>query len=235
MRIRFILFAQKAIYALARFWYPLLLSIPILVFILGFLAPALMAEGEMEQATAVYRFLAIDNHQMPDRTYFLFGAEGGMQTYGRETLIAAGADPQAWEDFVGNDDLGYKTGLNHRMIAILAGIIVGGLAWGFSRGRLRVSIILFALLVLPLVVDGVSHVLSEEGSGVRASNEWAAVLTGGAFPDDFYQGDQTGSLNWWLRTLTGFLFGVGSILFLFGRLDDYFRGVRQKLEPRLKT
>ena len=75
-----------------------------------------------------------------------------------------------------------------------------------------------------------SHVLSEDGSGARTSNEWAAVLTADAFPEEFYQGDQTGSLNWWLRTLTGFLFGLGSILFLFTWLDDYFRGVRQKLE-----
>lgn len=233
-RARWILFLQKLIWYLARYWYPLFLFIPSIFLVLGFLAPALQAEGEVEMATAVYRFLAVDNHQMPDRSYFLFGQANGIQTYPPETLIAAGADPADWEAFLGNDTMGYKTGLNHRMIAIFLGMVVGGLAWGLSRGRLGIGFIIFVLLTLPILVDGFSHIISEsEGTGARTTNEWAVVLSGGAFPDEFYQGDTAGSLNWQLRTITGFLFGLGIILFLFARFDNYFRKVRRRLAPRL--
>lgn len=233
-RARRVRFVQKLVYYLAKYWYPLFLAVPVFFLVLGILAPALLAEGETETATAVYRFLAIDNHQMPDRSYFLFGQVNGIQTYPPETLIAAGADRQDWEAFTGNDNLGFKTGLNHRMTAVFLGMVVGGLAWGLSKGRLGIGFIIFVLLTLPILADGFSHMISEaEGTGVRTTNEWAAVITGGAFPEEFYQGDTTSSLNWQLRTITGFLFGLGIVLFLFSRFDNYFRGVRQRLGPRL--
>jgi len=227
-------FMQKVVWYLANYWFPLFLAVPLFFLLLGVLAPALLAEGKTEAATAVYRFLAIDNHQMPDRSYFLFGQANGIQTYPPETLIAAGADPQDWEAFTGNEALGYKTGLNHRMIAVFLGMVVGGLAWGLSRGRLGIGFIIFVLLTLPILADGFSHIISEtEGTGARTTNEWAVAITGGAFPEQFYQGDTAGSLNWWLRTVTGFLFGLGIVLFLFARFDNYFRQVRRRLGPRL--
>lgn len=234
-RIRLILAIQKGIYYLSKYWFPLFLAVPAVILALGFLAPALMAQGNGDGATAVYRFLALDNHQMPDRSYFLFGQSGGIQTYTPETLIANGADLQDWEAFIGNESLGYKTGLNHRMIAILVGIVAGGLAWGFSKRKLKISLIIVLSLTLPLLIDGFSHLISEAGAlDVRATNEWAAVLSNRAFSEEFYQGDMIGSLNYWLRTGTGLLFGLGTVLFLFNRFDIYFRAVRQKLEPRLR-
>jgi uncharacterized membrane protein len=234
-RIRLILFIQKSIYYLAKYWFPLFLAAPAVILALGFLAPALMAQGNGDGATAVYRFLALDNHQMPDRSYFLFGQSGGIQTYMPETLIANGADPQEWEAFIGNDGLGYKTGLNHRMVAIFVGLVVGGFAWGLSKRKPQLSLLIVLLFTLPILIDGFSHVISEAGAvDVRATNEWAATLTNRAFSEEFYQGDMFGSLNYWLRTGTGLLFGFGTVLFLFNRFGLYFRDVRQKLEPRLR-
>jgi uncharacterized membrane protein len=233
-RIRLILAIQKGIYYLSKYWLPLFLAAPVVILALGFLAPALMAQGNGEGGTAVYRFLALDNHQMPDRSYFLFGQNGGIQTYTPETLIANGADLQNWEAFIGNERLGYKTGLNHRMVAIFVGLVVGGLFWGLSKRKLQISLFVILLLTLPLLIDGFSHLISEAGAvDARATNEWAATLTNGAFSEEFYQGDMFGSLNHWLRTATGLLFGLGTVLFLFSRFELYFRDVRQKLEPRL--
>ncbi len=234
-RIRLILAIQKIIYYLAKYWFPLFLAAPTVILALGFLAPALMAQGNGEGATAVYRFLALDNHQMPDRSYFLFGQNDGIQTYTPETLIANGADLQEWEAFIGNERLGYKTGLNHRMVAIFVGLVVGGFAWGLSKRKRQINLLVILLLILPLLIDGFSHVISEAGAvDVRATNEWAATLTNRAFSEKFYQGDMFGSLNYWLRTGTGLFFGLGTILFLFNRFELYFRDIRQKLEPRLR-
>jgi len=61
---------------------------------------------------------------LPDRSYFLLGQNGGIQTNTPKTLIAAGSHPQEWESFIGNGVLEYKTGLNHRMVAIFVGITV---------------------------------------------------------------------------------------------------------------
>jgi len=63
------------------------------------------------------------------------------------------------------------------------------------------------LCSIPIAVDGFSHML-----GLRVDNAWFDALTGGAF-HAFTVGDQMGTLNWWLRILTGGLFGAAVALF----------------------
>jgi len=223
---------QKLVYALARYWYFLFMAAAVLFLMLGFLAPALMAEGYDEAGTAVYRFLAPHNHQLPQRSYFLFGETGFFRSYSLAQVIAFGADPERLQAFTGNAEIGYKTALNHRMIAIFTGMVVGGLVWGVRRGRPRLSLFAFLLFILPLLVDGFSHMFSEAGSGFRESNSWLAALTGGMGTAVFYTGTTIGTFNWWLRTLTGLLFGLGVVWFAFPRFADYFAGVRRQLEKR---
>ena len=62
---------------------------------------------------------------------------------------------------------------------------------------------------------------------------WAVWLTGDLFPSSFYVGTTVGSLNWLLRTVTGTLFGLATIWFVFPYLDEGFHDVRRKLEPKL--
>lgn len=223
---------QKLVYALARYWYFLFMAAAVLFLMLGFLAPALLAEGYDEAGTAVYRFLAPHNHQLPQRSYFLFGESGFVRSYSLEQVIAFGADPQQLQAFTGNAEIGYKTALNHRMIAIFTGMVIGGLVWGVRRGRPRLSLFAFLLFILPLLVDGFSHMFSEVGGGFRESNSWLAALTGGMGTAVFYAGTTIGTFNWWLRTLTGLLFGLGLVWFTFPRFADYFAGVRRRLEKR---
>jgi len=228
-----VIFLQKSIFALAKYWYPLFMFAAGLFLALGFLAPALQAEGYEGAATAVYRFLAVNNHQLPERSYFLFGEDGFLLAFSREELILIGAEADQLQTFIGNDEIGYKTGLNHRMMAIFVGMVAGGLIWGIRKGRPRLSIFQFVLLALPLLIDGFSHMASEGGSGFRETNEWLVGLTGGVFTAVFYTGTVPGSFNWWLRTLTGLLFGLGLVWFLFPRFADYFNKRKRELEPRL--
>ncbi|MCL4265456.1 MAG: DUF2085 domain-containing protein [Anaerolineae bacterium] len=223
---------QKLVYWLARYWYFLFMAAASIFLLLGFLAPALLAEGYEAAGTAVYRFLAPHNHQLPERSYFLFGESGFIRTYSLEQVIAFGADPQQAQAFTGNAHMGYKTALNHRMVAIFMGMVIGGLVWGWRRGRPSLSLFVFILFTLPLLLDGFSHIISEQGSGFRESNDWLVVLTGGMGTAVFYTGTTAGTLNWWLRTLTGLLFGLGLVWFSFPRFASYFGGVKKQLEKK---
>ena len=226
---------QKTILLLARYWFPLAILLAWIVLGLALLAPALMAAGEPEAGQAIYRWLAPHDHQLPQRSYFLFSPNGLMQSYSLEQILAWGADPGNLRAFTGNPEVGFKMGLNHRMTAIFTAILVGGLIWGAAGGRPRIGPGLFLLLSLPLLLDGFSHMWSENsGQGFRESNAWAAALTGGIFPSDFYDGSTVGSLNWPLRTVTGLLFGLALVWFLFTYLSGQFAAIRAKLEARYR-
>jgi hypothetical protein len=49
----------------------------------------------------------------------------------------------------------------------------------------------------------------------RDSNLWLAALTFNAFPATFYAGDALGSFNSWIRLITGSLFALGVVWFIF--------------------
>jgi len=226
---------QKSILFLTRYWFLMATLLAVLVLALGFLAPVFMAEGLTEAGQAAYRILAPHNHQLPQRSYFLFGQNGGIQTYSREQVIAWGADPHNLEAFTGNPEIGFKTALNHRMIAIFAAILAGGLIWAFAGERPQISFIWLVILAIPMLTDALSHMISENsGAGFRESNNWAVWLTGSAFPPTFYSGTTLGTLNWWLRNITGALFGLGLVWFLYSYLSSKFKPVRTKLEPKLR-
>jgi len=202
---------------------------------LAILAPGLMAQGQPDAAQIVYRFLAPHDHQLPQRSYFLFGQAGGVRSYSLAQVLDWGADRANLRAFVGNPVIGFKMGLNHRMTAIFMAIFLGGLGWGLAGGRPRLGPVGFLLLALPLLVDGFSHMLSENsGQGFRASNSWAIDLTGGGLPGWFYEGTTIGSLNWLLRTVTGLLFGLGLVWFLFTYMSYRFGLMRIQLETKLR-
>ena len=230
-----VIFLQKLILLLARHWRFSANLIAGVILGLGVLAPILMALELTEAGQAVYGFLAPHNHQLPQRSYFLFGQAGRLQTYSLEQLLSWGADPNRLQAFVGNPEIGFKMALNHRMTAIFIAIFGGGISWGLAGGRPRLGPIWFLALMLPLLIDGFSHVISENsGQGFRESNVWAVSLTGGAFSTEFYEGNTLGSLNWLLRTVTGLLFGLGLVWFLYPYLSYRFTAIQARLEPKLR-
>ncbi len=230
-----VIIIQKSILFLTRYWLLIAVMLAVLVLALGVLAPAFMSEGLTGAGNRTYRFLAPHNHQLPQRSYFLFSRAGGIQTYSKEQLLAWGADPYNLESFIGNVEIGYKTALNHRMIAIFIAILLGGLGWGFAGERPRIRFIILVILATPMLVDAISHMISENGgTDFRQTNTWAIALTGGAFPTEFYQGTTFGTLNWLLRSVTGVLFGLGLVWWLFTFLSSRFNPIRARLEPKLR-
>jgi uncharacterized membrane protein len=206
---------------------------------LAVLAPLLMAAGLTGPGRALYGFFSFQCHQLPQRSYFLFSQAGGIQTYSLDQVVAWGADPSSvltMRAFIGDPQVGYKVAIAHRLTAIHTAMFVGGLLWALVGRRLpRLSILGLVLLALPMALDGGSHMLSEiTRLGFRESNIWAVWLTGGRFPQSFYEGTTAGTLNWLLRTLTGGLFGLATVWFIFPYLADGFGGIHHQLEPTLQ-
>ena len=230
-----VVFLQLGVWWLSRFWLPLALLLAIGMLTLAMLAPALEAEGYTDAAQTVYRWLAPHDHQLPHRSYYLFGQQGWIRSYSLEQILSWGADADNLRAFTGNEEIGFKMGLNHRMTAIFVGIVVGGLIWTFAGGRPRVGGTAFLLMTLPLLVDGFSHMASDlNGNGYRQVNLWAVWLTGNFFSPTFYQESTIGTLNWWLRSVTGLIFGLGLVWFLFTYMSYRFTLIQLKLEPKLR-
>lgn len=105
--------------------------------------------------------------------------------------------------------------------------LFGLLYWPFRRQLKPLPIGAFALLLLPMAIDGGAHAISDVtagiGNGFRDGNAWLAVLTGQTLPATFYTGDALGSFNSWMRLLTGLLFGLGVVWLVYPYLHRTFR------------
>jgi len=219
---------------LARHWL-FLLNLVMGTFVAGtLLAPLLMRLGLDGPARLVYTLYSFVCHQLPERSYFLFGPNG-VNTYSRAQVIAWGADPAYLRGFVGNAQVGFKAGIAERDMAIYGTFFLAGLGYGLVRRRVRgLSWRAFVLMVLPMALDGGSHVVSEVTRlGFRESDAWLATLTGHVFSQTFYAGTTLGSFNWLMRTLTGALFAVACVCFAYPYLQQAFASAsKQARSPK---
>jgi len=122
--------------------------------------------------------------------------------------------------------MGWKVAWSDRMVSMFTSTWLFALLWWPLRRRIKPlpwwGLVLF---LLPMEVDGTSHLFSDLagiGRGFRDTNTWLAVLTHQAFPASFYAGDAWGSFNSLMRLLTGLLFGVGIVWFGLPQLEMSF-------------
>jgi uncharacterized membrane protein len=98
--------------------------------------------------------------------------------------------------FVGDESLGYKVAICQRDVAIYGAVLLTGLLFVFVRRRARSpGLKIYALFLIPIALDGFTQLF-----GLRTS-------------------------NWWLRTLTGALFGGASVWLAFPYIEEAFRDV----------
>jgi uncharacterized membrane protein len=225
---------DKLILAFSRHWL-LVVNVMAGLFIgLTVVAPLLMALGVEGPAWVLYHFYALNCHQLPQRSYFLFGPHG-VDTYPLEQILAWGANSGYLRGFVGNAEVGFKMAMAHRNTAIYTTIFLSGLAYALWGRRLRaLPWKWYLILITPMFFDGMSHVVSEATRlGFRDTNLWASWLTGGAFGSAFYTSAGIGSLNWLLRTLTGALFGLASVWLAYPLLETGLADIWQQSEEKL--
>jgi len=197
---------------------------------LPFLAPFFKHIGWSSMADSIYFLYSFVCHQYPQRSFFLFGQDA---SYTLETI-------QLWQDttnplllgrFIGSSELGWKVAWSDRMVAMYSSIPVLSWLWYPFREKIKpLSLRGFFLFLIPMGVDGMSHVISDLaglGNGFRSSNVWLRLITGNIFGDEFYSGTQLGSFNSSMRILSGVLFGIGVVWFFFPQLDLLFRKTKK--------
>jgi uncharacterized membrane protein len=184
-----------------------------------FLAPVLMHIGWTGAGKAIYFIYSFFCHQLPERSFFLFGEK---TMYSLTEIQAAWQDtvnPMLLRQFIGNEAMGWKIAWSDRMISFYTSIWLFALLCFSLRSRIKpINLWTFALLLTPILVDGVTHAFSDLagiGNGFRDTNMWLAGLTNDSLPATFYAGDALGSFNSTMRFVTGVLAGLGISWLLF--------------------
>jgi uncharacterized membrane protein len=193
---------------------------------LPFLAPVAMHFGWNVLGRGIYFFYSFLCHQLPERSFFLFGAK---PMYSLSQVRAAwgfGNNPLLLRQFIGNAQMGWKVAWSDRMVSMYTSILLFGLLWGFFRKRIKsLPWWGFMLLLLPMAIDGTTHFISDLfgiEQGFRQSNLWLVELTHNVFPPGFYAGNALGSFNSWMRLISGLLFGLAVVWFSFPYLEAWF-------------
>jgi uncharacterized membrane protein len=199
-----VILADKAIFQLAKHWLAVANLFWGLYVFLPILAPAFMNLGWTTPANVIYTLYRPACHQRPERSYFIGGESF---VYTPEELTAAGLQVGPFARDIGNEAVGWKVAFCERDVAIYGSILVAGLAYGLLRRRMggwKMRFLYFVLFMVPMGLDGVLQL----------------------FP--FHES------NWWLRTLTGVIFGVGAVIFAYPYLqegfDDILRSLNRKLD-----
>ncbi len=208
---------------LAQHWFFTFAMIYGLWVWLPFLAPLLMHIGWNEAGRGLYFFYSFFCHQLPERSFFLFGS---MPMHSLAEIQAAGqstVDMFVLRKFIGNESMGWKVAWSDRMISFYMSIWFFALVWrAFRRTGRPLPWWGFLILMLPIVLDGGTHAISDLagiGQGFRDTNQWLMLLTKDAFSKTFYAGDALGSFNSWMRLTTGVLAGWGIVWFAFPHLE----------------
>lgn len=209
----------------------------VLVF-LPWLAPIFMHYGWESGGRAIHTIYAALCHQLPQRSFFLYGPEPMyslefIQGYWQNT-----SNPLILRQFIGDAAIGWKVAWSDRMVSMYGSIFLFGVLYALVRGRLRpLPFWGLVLLALPMALDGTSHFISDLygfSNGFRYTNEWLAALTNNAFAPSFYAGNDLGSFNSWMRLITGVLFGLGVVWFAYPHLDSSFRQTQREIEAKFQ-
>ncbi len=205
--------ANALIDGIARHWLLLFSAVAGVYVMLPLLAPLLMETGWITPAQVIYAVYSFACHQLPDHSYFLFGGAGHSHAPSLATLEANGLAPGLGlfqqRTFIGNETLGYKAAICQRDVAIYGSIFLAGLAYGglrrlLPKGRVAgLSWKYFLFFLIPIGIDGVTQMV-----GLRES-------------------------NWWLRSVTGALFGAACVWLAYPYVDeamDELRATASSLE-----
>jgi uncharacterized membrane protein len=204
---------------LSRHWFQVFLVVYGLWVWIPFLAPVFMNIGWNGAGKAIYFVYSFFCHQLPERSFFLFGQKAmysltEIQAAWRETI-----NPLLLRRFIGNEAMGWKIAWSDRMISFYTSIWLFAIVWWPFRHKVKpLRWWALAFLLFPIVLDGGTHMFSDLagiGQGFRDSNQWLALLTANSLPTSFYVGDAMHSFNSWARLISGLLAGFGIVWLAF--------------------
>ena len=191
-----------------------------------FLAPLLMHIGLDGAGKAIYFIYSFFCHQLPERSYFLFGQKTMYPLSEIQSAWQGTTNPIILRQFIGNASMGWKIAWSDRMVSFYTSIWLFAVTWFPFRKKIKpLSFLGFALFLLPIALDGGTHLISDFagiGQGFRDTNQWLAILTNNSLPVTFYIGDAIGSFNSFMRIFTGLLAGLGIAWLVFPYLEESF-------------
>jgi uncharacterized membrane protein len=166
---------------LARHWVALVTVVSGVFIALPLAAPLLAMTGHERASGAIYFAYRITCHQLPQRSWFIGGPS---PQYDWSQLRPYVKHPEAgplmaFHAPLGNAALGYQLGFCERDTAIYLAVFLTCLAYGLLRRRRDfgpMPLRLYALLALPMAIDGVTQLI-----GLRESTPVVRTLTGALF------------------------------------------------------
>ncbi len=219
---------------LSRHWLALVLVFLFLYVGLALTAPLLMHLGHTTAAEALYKLYAPLCHQFAFRSWFFFGEQpaypravsgtdwGTFEEYASRDPFFEGLDLYQWtadlqlraRAFRGNAEMGYKTALCQRDVAIYSAMLLFGLLFARVRRWLRPSPLWLYLILglMPLGLDGFSQLFSYP-------------------PFEFWPVRETLPV---FRTLTGALFGAMNGWLAFPYLEESMREVSASAQRKIE-
>ncbi len=165
---------NQLVNSIARHWL-LLANVTVGVIYNGLpiAAPVLMRAGHTRLANLLYRGYSLLCHQLPERSFFLFGPQ---VAYSLDELghLLDGSVPLR---YVGDPSIGYKVAVCQRDIATYLTWLIMGVVFAFTRRHWRpISIRAFIALCVPMALDGIGQLV-----GLWQSTVWSRVTTGALF------------------------------------------------------
>lgn len=234
----FVVAANRIVYWVDCHWL-LIISLILGLYVgLPWLAPIFMKLGWANMGENLYLIYSTQCHQLPERSYFLFGPKASYSLAEIQAAWQVTNNPLILRQFVGDPQMGWKVAWSDRMISMYTSIFLFGIFYWPLRKRLK-PLPLWGLifLTLPMVVDGGTHLISDLagiGQGFRDDNTWLAMLTNSVFPRAFYAGDELGSFNSWARLITGTLFGLGIVWLAYPHIENAFANMAQRIEEKFR-
>ncbi len=243
-----ILRLNRAVYWFSRHWLLVIFIAWGIFNLLPWLAPVFMRLGWTGPAQAIYLAYTFLCHQLPQRSFFLFGEQPMYDLEQIQAVWQNTNNPLILRQFTGNELMGWKVAWSDRMVSFYTGMLLWlGLfgVWrhlqlwrGWKPWFPRLPLWGLVILVTPMVLDGITHMLSDMfsgvGAGFRYDNAWLAMWTDHSFSATFYAGNNLGSFNSWMRLLTGLLFGLGVVWFILPTIEASFTATARELQAKFQ-
>ncbi len=234
----FAVFVNRVLLSFSRHWL-FIITVLLGIYVgLPWLAPVFMKIGWRQAADTIYLIYSTQCHQLPQRSFFLFGPQAMYSLAQVQAAWQNTTNPFILRQFVGSAAMGWKVAWSDRMVSMYGGVFLGSLIFWPLRKRLRpLRLWAFALLIIPMGIDGGTHMISDIaglGNGFRDSNAWLATLTSSALPAAFYAGDVLGSFNSWMRLITGLVFGLAIVWLAFPPLEEWMAEVAGEIEMKFR-
>jgi uncharacterized membrane protein len=237
---------DRFVYRLTRHWLAIFNTVIAIYVGLPLLAPVLMQTGATAPARLIYLAYSPFCHQMASRSFFLFGDQyayprdaagtslAPIETYMPEIPEFAGISPEIEEwvtfllparRFVGNEQLGYKTALCQRDMAIYGFVLIGGLLYGLLRRYRKIKPLpVWAFIIIglgPIALDGFSQLFSQYGVALQPLSFLNTV-----FP--------LRESSPFLRTFTGAMFGLSLVWLTYPHIDASMKGSEENYREKLE-